>query len=104
MRAWANAWAARDMKGYLGAYGREFTPPGGISRASWEEERHKRIAGKANISVRLSDLSVAVGGTKATVKFRQDYKAGGLVASSRKSLELVKSGGRWLIIKEAISN
>ena len=104
VHAWANAWSARDMKAYLGAYGREFVPPGGVSRASWEEERHKRIAGKANISVRLSDISVSVSGTKATARFRQDYKAGGLVASSRKSLELLKSGGRWSIVKEAISN
>ena len=92
------------MKAYLSAYGRDFVPPGGASRSSWEDERHKRIAGKTNISVRLSDISVSVIGNKAVVKFRQDYKSGGLVASSRKSLELSKANGRWQISRESIGN
>ena len=58
--------------------------------------------GKNQISVKLSQVSVAMSlnGTAATVKFKQDYKADALTASSRKTLEMVKSGDRWLIAKE----
>jgi len=101
VRAWAKAWAAKDMNGYLGAYGKEFNPPGKQSRSSWESERRLRITSKSNISVRLENLSVSVNGAKAVAKFRQDYKADTLAVSSRKTLDLVKSGERWLIVKES---
>ena len=104
VRAWASAWSARDVKTYLNAYAKDFTPPAGASRASWEDERRKRIAGKNSITVKLSDMSVTVNAGRASVRFRQDYRAGGLVASSRKILELVKSNGRWQIVKESIGN
>ncbi len=101
VRAWAKAWAAKDMNGYLGAYGKEFDPPGKQSRSSWESERRLRITSKSTISVRLENLSVSVNGSRAVAKFRQDYKADTLAVSSRKTLDLVKSGDRWLIVKES---
>jgi len=101
VRAWAKAWANKDMNAYLGAYGKEFDPPGKLSRSSWESERRQRITGKSNISVKLENLSVSVNGTKAVAKFRQDYKADALAVSSRKTLDLVKSGDRWLIVRES---
>jgi len=104
VRAWVSAWTARDVRSYLASYARDFATPGGISRSSWEEERRKRIAGKSNISVKLNNLTISSTGNKATVRFRQDYRANGLSISSRKVLELSKSGERWLIVKESISN
>jgi len=101
VQAWAAAWSAKDMNGYLGAYGKEFDPPGKQSRKGWEEERRARIVGKAHISVKLSDLSVSVNGSRATAKFRQAYSADSLNVSSRKTLELVKSGDRWVIVRES---
>ena len=101
VRAWAAAWASKDMSGYLGAYGKEFDPPGKASRSVWEEERRKRIVGKSRIAVTLNNLSVAVNGNKATAKFKQDYTADALQISSRKTLDLVKSGDRWMIVKES---
>ncbi|MDP3134835.1 MAG: DUF4440 domain-containing protein, partial [Burkholderiaceae bacterium] len=94
-------WAGKDMNGYLGAYGREFDPPGSQSRKAWEEERRARIVGKSRINVKIENLSVAVAGTKATAKFRQAYSADSLHVSSRKTLEMVKAGDRWVIIKES---
>ena len=102
VRAWAKAWSSKDVRAYLAAYGKEFNPPGTQSRAAWEEQRRGRIGNKAAISVKLENLSVSINGDKATAKFRQDYKSGALSVSSRKSLELVKTGGRWQIIKESV--
>ncbi|WP_138515848.1 nuclear transport factor 2 family protein [Rhodoferax bucti] len=104
VRNWAKAWAARDVKGYLAAYGRDFATPSGTSRSAWEEERRQRITSKSKISVKLENLSVSVNGNKATAKFRQDYKANELAVSSRKALDLVKSGDRWVIIRETVVN
>ncbi|WP_119967155.1 L,D-transpeptidase Cds6 family protein [Simplicispira lacusdiani] len=101
IQAWAAAWAAKDMKGYLGAYGKEFTPPGRQSRAAWEKERESRIVGKNRISVKLSDLQVTVNGNKATARFQQAYSADTLNVSSRKTLDLVQHQGRWTIVRES---
>jgi ketosteroid isomerase-like protein len=101
VRAWAAAWAAKDVPGYLAAYGREFNPPGKQTRKAWEDERRARILGKSRITVKLSDLSVNLSGNKATAVFRQAYTADTLNVSSRKTLELTKAGDRWLIVREA---
>ena len=101
VQAWAAAWAAKDMGGYLGAYGKEFDPPGKMSRAAWESERRARIVGKNKISVKLSDLNISVNGNKAVAKFKQAYSADALNVSSRKTLELVKAGDRWMIVRES---
>jgi tetratricopeptide (TPR) repeat protein len=102
VRAWANAWSAKDMKNYLGAYAKEFDTPGSMSRKEWEEDRRVRIESKAKITVKLDALKVEVNADKATVKFRQDYRADKLAVSSRKTLELVKRGDRWQIVRETV--
>ena len=102
--AWAKAWSAKDMAGYLGAYSKEFTPPGKQSRAAWEEDRRKRIVGKNSIIVKLDNLDVTISANKAVAKFRQQYHAGALSVSSRKTLHLLKTGDRWLITKESSGN
>ena len=99
--AWAAAWAAKDMNRYLAAYDKDFAPGNKASRKAWEKERHARIVGKNSIDVKVSDLTITVKDNQATARFRQDYSAGKLKTSSRKTLELVKSGERWLIVRES---
>ena len=101
VHAWAKAWAARDVKAYLASYGKDFNPPGSMSRSTWEEERRLRISSKSKISIKLENLTVTASGNTAVAKFRQDYKANGLAVSSRKTLDLVKNGDRWQIVKES---
>ena len=102
VNAWATAWSSKDIKGYLAAYGKEFDPPGRQSRSAWEQERRLKITTKSKISVKIESLNVSVNGDKAVARFRQDYKAGALAVSSRKTLELVKKGEHWHIVKETI--
>ena len=75
-----------------------------MSRSQWEAERKQRIGSKNNISIKLENLNVTVDGSKAVAKFRQDYKASGLAVSSRKTLDMVKTGDRWQIVKESTGN
>jgi tetratricopeptide (TPR) repeat protein len=100
---WAKAWAAQDMKAYLGAYGKEFDPPGKMSRSDWEAERRQRIVGKSKITVRIEKLSVQVTGDTAVAKFLQSYKSGSFAVSSHKQLDLVKTADHWLIVREAVN-
>lgn len=104
VRAWAAAWAAKDMNGYLGSYGKDFATPGGQARKAWEEDRRARIVGKSRISVKLENLTVSVNGDKATAKFKQGYSADSLNVSSRKTLDMVKAGDRWVIVRESTGN
>lgn len=101
---WARAWSARNVPQYLAAYSKDFDTPGSMSRSAWEKERRQRIVSKSKISVTIDSLAVEINGNKATAKFRQNYKANDLSASSRKTLELVNTGGRWLIVKESVGN
>ena len=103
VRAWAKAWSAKDVKGYLAAYGKDFNPPGNASRGNWEAERRQRIGEKSKITVKLDNLNVSVNGDKAVAKFRQDYRADAVAVSSRKTLELSRSGERWLIVRESVN-
>jgi tetratricopeptide (TPR) repeat protein len=102
--AWAHAWSAKDVKGYLAAYGKDFNPPGAMSRKSWEEERQLRISSKASISVKIDKLNVSINGNHAIAKFRQDYKAGGLAVNSSKTLDFARAGEHWQIVKETVGN
>lgn len=99
--AWAQAWSSKNVAGYLGAYGPAFKPPGGQARAAWEAERRARIEPRSRIGVDISDLNVTVNADRATARFRQDYTSDNLDITSRKTLELVKSGTRWLIVRES---
>ena len=102
VRAWATAWSSKDVKSYLAAYGKEFDPPGRQSRGAWEADRRVRITTKSKIEVNVEDLAVTVSGDKAVAKFHQGYKAGALAVTSRKTLNLVKKGDRWHIVKETV--
>lgn len=99
--AWANAWSSKNVPSYLGAYGPGFTPPGGQARSAWEAERRSRIEPRSRIGVGISDMNVTVNGDRATARFRQDYTSDNLNITSRKTLDLVKSGTRWLIVRES---
>jgi tetratricopeptide (TPR) repeat protein len=98
VQKWASAWSAKNMADYYNAYGKDFDAPGG--RRTWEEERKKRILGKNKISVKLSNLIIDVSGNTAKARFKQDYNADSLAVTSSKTLNLIKAGDRWVIVKE----
>lgn len=99
--AWAKAWSNRNMEAYLDAYAPAFVPAGGQNRSAWEADRKARIVPRSRIGVEVNDLSVQVNGDRATARFLQAYTSDILNVSSRKTLEMVKRGGRWLIVRES---
>jgi tetratricopeptide (TPR) repeat protein len=101
VNGWAKAWSGQDVKTYLAFYGPEFQAPNGQARKAWEEDRRTRIAGKGRINVRVESPQVSVSGNTATVKFRQIYSSDRLSANTRKTLVMVKHGGKWQIRQES---
>ena len=102
IEAWAQAWSAKDVKGYLAAYAPDFETPGGEARASWEKQRAERIERPKSIQVGVTMQSIAVDGAEATAVFRQSYRSDALKSDSVKTLKLVKVGGKWLIKQERV--
>lgn len=101
--AWAKAWSQKNMDGYLGAYADGFVPAERMSRSKWEAERRLRILSKKNISVDVRQLKLATDGKRVTAQFQQVYASDNFSGNSRKTLEMVKQGGRWLIARETVN-
>ena len=102
--AWAKAWSAKNVKGYLAAYAKGFKTPDGEKRAKWEETRRQRISAPKTIHVAIVDPRVSLTGAKrAAVSFKQVYRSNTLkTLTTRKSMTMVKSGERWLIVEEKV--
>jgi colicin import membrane protein len=101
VHGWAKAWTSQNVDSYLGYYSQQFEPPKGLSRKAWADERRARIEGKGRISVEVGGPEVVVNGDTARVTFRQTYESDRLTARSRKTLVLIKNGGKWQIKQES---
>lgn len=101
VQSWARAWSEQNVDAYLSHYGASFKVPGGESRRAWEKSRRERIGAPKSISVELSNLKVQMDGEqRATVKFRQSYRAGDVAKRTLKSLVMKKGGSKWYIEQE----
>ena len=101
VNAWAQAWSKKDADAYLAHYAKDFKAPGGEARADWEKGRRSRIAAPKSIAVGVESAKVTMRNPQqASVSFRQTYRSDKLSTKSRKTLDLVKADGRWLIKEE----
>jgi tetratricopeptide (TPR) repeat protein len=98
---WAQAWSKKDADGYLSYYAKDFKTPGSEARAAWEKTRRSRITAPKSIAVGIESAKVTMDSAdRATVTFRQNYRSDVLKSNSRKTLIMVRSGGRWQILEE----
>jgi tetratricopeptide (TPR) repeat protein len=101
VNTWAAAWSSQNVEQYLSHYASSFKMPNGKSRADWEALRNKRLSTPKFIKVAVINPRVDFkDGHHATVKFKQAYHASHLKLSSKKTLSIVKSDGKWLIQRE----
>jgi len=106
VNAWAKAWSAKDVDGYLAFYGKDFKTPGGEARANWEKARRQRLSAPKSIAVTVEapKVSVAADG-QASVTFRQGYRSDVIKSTTTtKTLLLARTDGRWLIQLERVGN
>ncbi len=102
LEAWRAAWSKRDVEAYLGFYAPGFVPSNDGDRDAWKEKR-KAVLGRAvDISVEVSELSVAMpDATHATATFRQTYRSANYRDVVTKTLQWERVGDRWLIVRES---
>jgi len=101
VNGWAQAWAKQDVDAYLAYYAKDFKTPGGEGRDAWEKTRRERISGAKSIQVGVESPKVTMRSPdQASVTFRQTYRSDKLKSQNRKTLDLVKADGRWLIQEE----
>jgi len=102
IRGWASSWSAQDVDGYLASYAPSFRPANGASRASWNRYRRERLTKPGYIQVDISDLQIDVrDGRTATASFNQRYRSDNYEDQVRKTLNMVRTDGRWQIAAEA---
>jgi tetratricopeptide (TPR) repeat protein len=103
IKAWANAWSHRNVEAYLEHYAPDFETPHGQTRSAWEMQRRSRVAGPKLITVEIRSPKVTrEGANRARVTFQQIYRSDRFSGSTEKTLEMVKSDGRWLIRQEQV--
>lgn len=101
--AWAKAWSDKDVAAYLGFYAKDFHTPRGMSRSAWENNRRERLGKPRSIHVEITHPKVSFNdATRAKVNFRQSYHSDAIKSTTAKTLEMVKTGGKWLIQQEQV--
>lgn len=102
LEGWRAAWSRRDVDAYLGFYAPGFVPSVDGDRNAWKEKR-KAVLGRAvDIAVEVADVSVAMpDATHATTTFRQTYRSASYRDVVTKTLQWVRVGDRWLILRES---
>ncbi|MBK9019124.1 MAG: TolC family outer membrane protein [Sulfuritalea sp.] len=102
VKAWAAAWAGRDIAGYAAFYAPTFVPADGSSRDAWAKQRAQRIAAADQVRVDVSNFIVRHEASEAVlVEFQQQYRSTTYRDVTLKALRWIKVDGQWLIEREA---
>lgn len=103
LEAWAKAWSARDVDGYLAAYASDFKPEGGLGNEEWQAQRRVRINRPKQISVSVvAPVVQAIDAEHVRISFTQDYRSDTLDDEAPKQVEMALIGGVWKITREIV--
>jgi len=103
LQGWGNAWSAKNVNGYLSYYAQDFKLPGGGTRAAWATQRRERISKPKSIRVTVESPQItSIDSTHARVTFKQSYRSDALQTTGRKTMLMIKTGGKWLIQEERV--
>ncbi len=101
--AWAAAWSAKSFGQYAGFYAPAFEPADGSSRASWAQQRERRIAASKRVKVEVKNLKLREEGSDVLfAEFEQSYTSDAYSDVTQKSLKWIKVDGQWLIARETV--
>ena len=99
--AWTAAWSTKDVPAYLALYTPDFTPEGGVSRATWEAQRRERIRKPSHIVVKASSPEIVrTGASTVRVSFIQDYQSDAFSDQTPKVLDMRETPTGWKISRE----
>ncbi|GAA5177751.1 hypothetical protein GCM10025771_15540 [Niveibacterium umoris] len=101
VRAWAKAWASKDVAAYSAFYSSAFTPENGRSIEHWKSFRNKYVAKNGPISLDIGQISVRrVDKDTAEATFPQDYRSDDYKDKVLKTLVFKREGNAWKIVRE----
>ncbi|MDH3588388.1 MAG: tetratricopeptide repeat protein [Gammaproteobacteria bacterium] len=101
IRAWAVAWAGKDVDGYVDAYASSFRPANGAPRATWVAYRRDRLSKPNFIQVDVGDIEVEMlGADRARATFVQGYRSDTYRDQVIKTLNMSRSTAGWQITSE----
>jgi murein L,D-transpeptidase YafK len=98
---WRSSWAAKDLESYMNCYSPSFKG-GDLNKEQWRAKKSFLNGKYKFISVKLSDINVALTPSTAKVTFHQTYRSDHLQASGMKTLQLVGRKNRWFIESESM--
>jgi outer membrane protein, adhesin transport system len=102
LEGWRTAWSKREVDAYLAFYAPSFVLPTGGDRDAWTEKRKVVLVGTADISVEISDVTVTLpDAAHAVTVFKQTYRSPNYRDVVIKTLQWVREGDRWLIMRES---
>ena len=102
LQNWRTAWTQRNVDVYLQFYAPTFVPSTGGDREAWKEKRKTALTRASDITVEVADLTVTLNdATHATMVFKQTYRSASYRDVVTKTLQWVKLGDRWLIVRES---
>ncbi len=100
---WLNDWRAQDTDKYLAHYSKEFSS-NGINYQQWAEHKSRVQAGKPNVTISLSDISMFTYPDNqkklVVVDFTQDFNSPALKNKMQKRQYWIQENGAWKIIYE----
>ena len=99
---WAQAWQTQDAERYLTHYHPDYKAPDLASAAEWREERRRKIATPAHISISLDELEILENNdSNILIELLMEYHADSYADRTLKRMLLTEtSAGRWLITME----
>ena len=100
LRAWLEAWSARDAEAYLAFYSSNYKTPDGRAFDEWSTERKERVTRPEFIKVEISSIKIDLRENNAKVRFQQRYESNILKDASKKTLAMAREGQSWKIIEE----
>ena len=105
LKAWAAAWATKDLAAYLAFYAPSFVPEGGVSRKDWTAKRTQHLAQPGKIEISLSKLTFEqLGPVSLTTSFVQDYRSDSFNDRTTKTIRWINIGGKWQILSEMVAS
>jgi len=99
VNAWADAWADKRVDAYFAHYVDGFSGEMANPKA-WQLSRKNKILHSKQIKIALSEIKINNLENSVEVVFKQNYESGSYQDVGRKTLEMIKVKGRWLIMKE----
>jgi len=99
VNAWADAWADKRVDAYFAHYVDGFSGEMANPKA-WQLSRKNKILHSKQIKIALTEIKINNLENSVEIVFKQNYESGSYQDVGRKTLEMIKVKGRWLIMKE----